>query len=366
MLEPLRIATPASSRIYLGLATVGLGCGLIAALVAIAPAAAPARVVTTRKSTFLDPATAEPQPAADLAPRDPTPGELSLVFQLDGVSYVALAKLGAGDDLDSNVAAMPKHSKLKLGTERASGIISVVGAVERDDLPDRFQSWNDKRVTVDGSCTATVDGFAVVSRLVGDPGYAGLEATAWTPNTVLESGNPVLAARLDACASGSLARDADRPAILWPTVLDNPALAEAARKLVIDSEYGTAAAASWKNAAAEGAEVEGVWHEQATFDIDVLQHPTTKVTWVSVHAHHVEDCGGPYVNVFGLFRVEGEELVTVELHELDGMTEVDLFDLENDGMFELAGEDSAYDFVVKRADGGALGRLEVPFFGCPC
>ena len=35
-------------------------------------------------------------------------------------------------------------------------------------------------------------------------------------------------------------------------------------------------------------------------------------------------------------------------------------------MFEVAGETSAYDFVVKRADGGELDRLEVPFYGCSC
>jgi len=359
MLEPQHIATPVSGRIYLGLALAGLG-GLFGAWLAITPATPPERVV--KPSALLKPAES-PKPIATVAvePANPKAAELSLVFQVAGVSYVRLDDLGAADDVDAHVAAMPKHGKLKLRHDKQTYITSVVAAVQERDLPEDRRGWIDRRVAVDASCTARVDGFAIVSRLVGDPDYAGLEKREWTAKDVLESGHAVLAARLDGCPEGSLARDAALPPIVMPESIENPQLEAAARSLVINSELGKAAAAAWKQADAEG-----VWHEQSTFDIQVVRHPTTNATWVSVHAHYSEGCGGANVNVFGLFRATGDKLATVELRELEDMTSVELFDLEGDGNFELMGKRWLFDFAVKRADGAAIDSLEVPFFGCPC
>ena len=362
MLEPLRIASPVSSKIYLGLATFGLGCGLVAAWLAIAPDAPPKRVVIEKRSELLKPAIPEPVTAAVVAddPAPPTATELSLVFQLDGVSYVALADVAANGDVDQSVAEVPPHGKLRMLNDKDTGITAVIAKVKPADVPADYQGWIGKRVTVDGDCLAMVDGFAVVSRLVGDPGYAGLEQRDWTATSILESGSAVLAARLDGCTQGLLARDAALAPIVMPVEITDDTLAKAARTLVIDSAEGKAASAAWADDQGEGA-----WHEQATFDTRVLRHPSTGETFVSVHAHHDEGCGGPHVNLWGLFRSDDGELVTVELREVEGLTSIDLFDLEDDGRFELSGADWT-DVAVKRASGAELERLDVPFFGCPC
>jgi hypothetical protein len=362
MLDPLRIATPVTSKIYLGLAAVGLGCGLLGAWLVIAPDAPPRRVVI-EKSALLKPATPEPSKAVAAVADDPAPPtatELSLVFQLDGVSYVALADVAANGDLDQSVAELPRHGKLRLVNDKDTGITAAVATVQPADVPADYREWIAKRVTVDGDCMTTVDGFAVVSRLVGDPGYAGLDERNWTAKTVLESGSAVLAARLDGCTQGLLARDAALSPIVTPTEIQNPELADEARTRLIDSEEGKLAAAAWADAQAEGA-----WHEEVSFDTRVLRHPSTGETFVSVHAHFSEGCGGAHVNLWGLFRSDDGELVTVELRELEGITSIDLFDLEDDGRFELSGADWT-DVTVKRASGAELERLDVPFFGCPC
>lgn len=362
MLEPLRIASPVTSKIYLGLAAVGLGCGALAAWLAI-PDAPPTRVVkkTIEPSALLKPATPEPT-AAVVAddPAPPTAAELSLMFQLDGVSYVALADVAANGDTDQSVAELPPHGKLRMLNDKDTGITAVIAKVKPADVPADYQSWIGKRVAVDGDCLATVDGFAVVSRLVGDPGYAGLEQRDWTARSVLESGSAVLAARLDGCTDGLIARDAALAPIVTPVEITDDTLATAARTMLIDSAESKAAATAWTDDQGEGA-----WHEQATFDTRVLRHPSTGETFVSVHAHYDEGCGGPHVNLWGLFRSDDGELVTVELREVEGLTSIDLFDLEDDGRFELSGADWT-DVAIKRASGAELERLDVPFFGCPC
>ena len=363
MQDPLRIATPVTSKIYLGLAAVGLGCGLLGAWLVIAPDAAPRRVVI-EKSALVKPAIVEPAKAVVAAvaedPAPPTATELSLVFQLDGVSYVALADVAANGDVDQSVAEVPRHGKLRLLEDKDTGITAAFATVQSADVPADYREWIAKRVAVDGDCMAKVDGFAVVSRLVGDPGYAGLEQRDWTAKTVFESGSAVLAARLDGCTQGLLARDAALAPLVTPTELQNPALADEARQRLIDSDEGKTAAAAWTDAQAEGK-----WQEQATFDTRVLRHPSTGETFVSVHARYDEGCGGAHVNLWGLFRSDDGELVTVELRELEGITSIDLFDLEDDGRFELSGADWT-DVTVKRASGAELERLDVPFFGCPC
>jgi hypothetical protein len=360
MLEPLRVATPVTS--YLGLAAVGLGCGLLGAWLVIAPDAPPHRVVI-EKSALLKPAIPEPtKPVAVVADDPPPPSaeELSLVFQLDGVSYVALADIAANGDVDQSVAEAPPHGKLRMVNDKDTGITAAFATVNPADVPADYRDWIEKRVAVDGDCLATVDGFAVISRLVGDPGYAGLEQRDWTAKSVLESGSAVFAARLDGCTQGLLARDAALSPIVTPTEIQNEALASEARTRLIDSDEGRTAAAAWTDAQAEG-----TWHEEVTFDTRVLRHPSTGETFVSVHAYFNEGCGGAQINLWGLFRSDNGELVTVELRELEGMTSLDLFDLEDDGRFELSGADWT-DVTVKRASGAELERLDVPFFGCPC
>src|SRR6185369_11640136 len=99
--------------------------------------------------------------------------------------------------------------------------------VEPANVPVAYRRWLGQRVTVDGTCSANVTGFAVVARLTGDTGYAGIDDEHWTARNVLEHGHPMLAATLDGC-HGTFARDAALAPVVIPKVLaDNAKLAAA-------------------------------------------------------------------------------------------------------------------------------------------
>ena len=67
---------------------------------------------------------------------------------------------------------MPRHGALKLFDDDAT--YSSVGVVRDHEVPLAHRAWQGRKVKLDTGCVATVTGFAVVGRLTGDPGYAGL------------------------------------------------------------------------------------------------------------------------------------------------------------------------------------------------
>jgi hypothetical protein len=334
---------------------VALGCGAIGAAVGLA--AMPRTETITPTATIqlvpvMVPAAAPAPSAQPLQSR-----ELALVFSAGGASYMKLTEIGESAEI------MPKHDKPLL--VRDDGVEAAIANVQLADVPQAYRRWQGRTVKVDNTCETTVTGFAVVSRLTGETGYAGVDAETWSANHVIESGHVVLAARLAGCA-GTFARDAALPAVIVPRELSNEALVDQARAALIESAPAREAQIDYSEIVQSG----NWWDaEGAQLSAKIVTHPTTGVTWVSMHGHIDEGCGGPQANVWGLFRVEADgSLAAVQLRKLDGLWSIDqLVDLENDGELEVIGKPwIGLDTVVVRASGEEIARLTVPFFGCPC
>ncbi|HMG20368.1 MAG TPA: hypothetical protein VK607_03590, partial [Kofleriaceae bacterium] len=234
MLNPALATAPARSWFDIAAvvgagALAGIALGLAARSVP-APEVAPAAPAPPAPAIVeaLPQATLAPAPDPD-APADPGASPLLFVFRAGGATYVKLADIQDSDD-HGDAMAMPPHAAPRLSRDR-DGVVAAVAAVAADDVPDALRAWGDDRhVEVDEVCLATITGFAVVSRLVGDPGYAGV--AKWTAAGVLRSGHAVLAARLDRCV-GSFARDAAQPAFAVPLHHHDAALETAARDALL-------------------------------------------------------------------------------------------------------------------------------------
>lgn len=356
MLRPV-IAAPTHPYLV-RLIAFGFGCAVVGAAVLLARHAAPERPVgmPTIAIGYTTPVTAS-EPV--VAPEDPPPPALStqvgLVFTAKGATYMKLASLADG--------AMPKHGKPVHSTDEY--VETAVARVEPEDVAAAHRAWLGKRITVDGTCTATVVGFAVVSRLVGDPGYAGLEEETWSARSVMEQGAKSLAARLDNCAGGTLARDAALSPIAVLEEITNPALAVAAKAQLVRSRDARAAQDEWTRA-----EQPGTWFENEGTETTahVLRHPRTGVTWVSVHLYYGGGCGLPNLSVWGLYRVDADGTLTRAATKLGELTKIEqLVDIDGDGELEVLGRPwLGVERTVQAADGKTLQDLTLPFFSCPC
>jgi len=355
------IVPPSHSYLW-GMVGASLGCGVVGAMVVLATTAAPMPGVLVpalpdvrMEESVRMPISVETRRTVAPAPRS---SQLRFVFRAGGATYMKLEDLGSAGDPKQ----LPAHGQVKLVT--ADDSTAAIAVVRDAEVPEAHRGWKGKQVLVEQSCTATVVGFAVVSRLVGDTGYAGIEDEAWTAASVMGSGKTVLAARLDGCTKGLYARDAALPKIVALEPVANEDLALAARSALLASDAARETQLQWAEAGQEGE-----WSEHTELDTKVLRHPLTGVTWISVHGNADEGCGGPEVNVWGLFRVERDgSLATVEARKLEDLHRIEqIIDLEGDGELELVGRPwLGLDLVLTRASGEELERLAMPFYGCPC
>ena len=281
--------------------------------------------------------------------------ELQLLLYADGTTYMKLEAL--------TPEQFPKHGTPRLVDD--DFIRASIATVKLADVPAAHREWQGRTVNVDGTCTTTVTGFAIVSRLTGETSYSEVEEGGWTPRNVLENGSAVLAAKLAGCV-GKFARDAALPAPIIPTRVGNTELLQQARAALIASQPSI-------DAQREYAELGGAkkwWNDDFVhFAMKAVRHPTTNVTWVSAHAYVEHGCGDAEVNVWGLFRVEQDgSLTAVQLRKLGDLWQIDqLIDIDGDGELELIGNDwLGLDTVVTTGSGDELERLSVSFFGCPC
>lgn len=266
--------------------------------------------------------------------------ELSFVLDVDNVGYMKLADL---DDASTIPHGPPR--------ETVSGESNLTAIAAVRVVPEEYRSWLGRHIKVDNTCEAAITGFALIARLTGDPGYAGLPTAAWNARTIFEHGGMILAAKLDGCR-GEWARDAALPPVVIPQPIENPALADKARALFMASE----------------AAKEGAWDEESRITVDVFRHPKTGATWVSVFGRRAQGCGDETANVWGLFRLDGDALVPAQLRAADDLdAPPDLIDIDGDGDFEmLATPWPQLDTVLELPNGDELDRDRVPFFGCPC
>jgi len=295
--------------------------------------------------------------------QEPPPAALSkqiaLVFKAGGATYMKLADLGAGKADE----AMPKHGKAKLASE--DWIESAIANVEPGNVPAAHRSWLGRTVMVDGACSAKVVGFAVVSRLVGDPGYAGIEEEKWSATTTMDQGAKILAAKLDNCAGGMYARDAALPEIVAPAVIDNPLLVAAAKASLIQSQDAKTAQEEWATSQQAGRWYENEYTETTA---QVLRHPKTGAIWVSVHLYYGGGCGLPNISVWGLYRADASGKLTRTKTNLGELTKLEkLVDVDGDGELEVIGRPwLGTERTVQSKEGATLQDLTLPFYSCPC
>jgi hypothetical protein len=339
---------PGSLCGYLAVSLIGLG---VTSLVAARPTPVPASVPAITVDV-MDDQTRPIEPPERAHEDDPIGNAIKLVFTEAGASYLAL------EDLDTS--ALPPHGKFH--TIKSDYTTSALVAL--DKLPATARAWRDRKVIVDGTCEAKVVGFAIVARLSGDPGYAdeGGDDSTWSTSGIVDHGHVMLAAKLDRC-TGTFARAAAAPAIASFVEVGGGNVAEA-RARMIRSEAGAAAAKEWASF-----EQAGAWFDHSELATKTVRDPHTGRIWISMHAHNDFACGGPNINVWGLFRVEDNgALTTVQLRDLGTLAQIDqLVDIDGDGMPEVVGRGwLAPDAMITNAAGDELVRLDTPFFGCPC
>ncbi len=375
MRYPLRpeILTP-SHTYALRLAAVGLGAALMAAgvLRAVAPVPQPTPVPPPPLAMTEPVMIPVPIPVVVMTePAPPTQRPASLVFRAGGVAYMKLADVEGVDTRDDPAALaalepMPRHARpVRVADDF---IDAAVANVADKDVPSAHRAWKDREVIVDGACHAKITGFAVVARLIGDPGYAGEEGTdAWTARSIMDHGAPVLAARLDGCADKpvAIARDAALPPSIALTALDDEPLAAAAKQRVLASSDAAEAAQEWARN-----DMPGGWatDTETTWTTRVLRHPKTGATYVGVHAVHEGGCGGPQFNIWHLYRADVDGKLTRLRSTIGGLTTIEqIIDIDGDGTLELIGVPWLGDQrVLLRATGERIDHLPMPFFGCPC
>jgi hypothetical protein len=354
---------------------IGAGCSLgVTAGVAVLVSSSPAPVAVHDPIALPAVATPSPAPPPAALPEPPAPpapevhaSQLMFVFQAGGATYMRLADLRMLDE-DGDELPVPRHGRLRLSKDNY--IDAAIAPVKDGDVPLMHLVWKDRRVKVDNRCEASIVGFAVVSRLVGDPGYADPshgDGDQWTAAGVMKAGHTVLAARLDGC-TGSFARDATLPDIVVPTPLHDAALESAARAQLIASAPARDTQREWdEQKTATGGDA-GPWHKEATIATEVLRDPRTGVTFVSAHGHVSAGCGDAHANVWGLFRVAGRKLVPVQLRRLGDVETIDaLLDVDGDGELEILGKTwLGYDTLLTHENGEPIDGMSVPFLGCPC
>lgn len=334
----------------------GLGCGLIGASLMFA--AKPPSTIEQPPTIALHDTVAVEMTTSPMVVTEamPAPPPVWVVVRAGGATYMKLADLAT---------AVPRHGKPALYEH--DYVMSSVASIADADVPPVHRAWRGTEVIVDGTCRATVTGFAVVARLTGDTAYASEEGgDAWTAKSVMSLGAPMLAARLGGC-TGELARAASLPAMIVPEVLTDKRLVAAATKKLFASADAKAARAAWAAWETEMQTTERTELDFGELSTKVVRHPKTGATFVSIHGTTGGSCGYVDISLWGLYRVDGETLTRIptqvgQLLVIDGFV-----DLEGDGQLEVVGRPwLGTERMVSRANGDVVETLEQPFYGCAC
>ena len=358
-----------SVRLVAGASIAAVGAVALAiynAPVTQAPPPAPVCVETETQDTVVEPAVSPD--VAPLASPTRSSKDVSLVFSAEGHTFMKIA------DLDAE--HLPTHAAPTLLHSKEDYTYTATAHVAAAEVP-QFTPWLMRDVMVDGSCTARVTGFAIATRLSGDIGYAdsqGAEAgesdREWTAHSVFRLGTPMLVAELEGCAGGKVfARGSDLKDPIAMKIVQDATLAAAAKKALLRSPQSIEAQKEWDNPEWAPSELPKKWYADpsTTWSTQVLVHPVTGVTFVSVHAQQPFTCGTPFANVWGLYRVVDGKLMPVEHASLGDISDIEqLVDLDGDGELEVIGTPFIGGRIVNDIHGATLQKLDEQFYGCPC
>lgn len=367
---------PFPLRRYLGLSLLGLGCGFVGAV-------SGARIA----STFTHPGVAISIPEISLAPpietievattmseRTAALPEVSdkpgFVIEVEGASWFVL---------DIDPATISSHAKSHLESDEYP--TTTLAPLRDRDLTKELRAWRGQGVVVDSECVDVVDDFALVHVLSGDPVYAAEDNVAsakWTRRMIDDDGTAYVVAKLKHC-TGTFARSELAPRIIaYKDVSDSKVdldVAHATSDLMksdvakqVKQEFTNAMANDTGNQIADEHDTTSAFDEVTQISTKVQTDPQTHTTWIAVHAHADLMCGGPQINFWGLYRVDGDHVVVVKQAKLEGIAQIaGLLDVDGDGSPEILGggwispTNAIYDLDEK-----TLVSYDVPFFGCPC
>ena len=338
--------------------------------------------VSVEASAPEPPAPEPPAPAVAeiVEARRPGPANADhvVVFELDGVSYAAVARID--DDADSDdddraalqgrtLAAIPRHSSLRyIGDDEYP--TAAVAAIDSADLPADIAAWRGQRVRVEGGCEAAVSGFEVVSMITGSFDYMAEDPANATPaqraQMVLEHGAPVVAAVLEGCTvQRGVGRWAELPAVIEAVAVEDETIAERARSALLSSRAAKAAQKAFEETEQTGA----FWRsDYGSITTKVMRHPRTNTVYASVQAVFDFECAGAGINLWGLYEVDRSGSLK-ELRASDAGMLISIeraVDIDGDGAFEFFAEEYLSGHVVVTPGGDVLRSLEIPFFGCSC
>ncbi len=334
----------------------GLGCGLIGASLMFA--AKPPTVVQGPPTIVMHETetVAMAVPPSAVSDDMPAPPPVWVIVPAAGATFMKLADLGD---------KLPRHGKPTLSEHEYT--TTSVASIADADVPPVHRAWKGTEVIVDGTCHAKVVGFAIVARLNGDTAYAGEEGgDTWTATSVMKHGAPMLVATLDGC-TGKLARAATLSALIVPETITDAKLVAAATKQLFASADAKQARAAW---AAWETEMQSTKHtelELGELSTQVVRHPKTGETFVSIHGTTGGNCGYADISLWGLYWLDGEKLTRVPTN-LGQLLVIDGFvDLEGDGQLEVVGRPwLGTERMISRVNGDVVETLAEPFYGCPC
>jgi hypothetical protein len=356
---------PFPLRSFLGLSLLGVGCGFLGALSGAKLASSLAQPpVVSIPEIALEP-TVEPIAVSTASTVHttalPAPSnQVGMVIAVDGESWMVL-------DVDPTPI---ETGRTRL--ESADYPSATVAMIHH--APAAVRAWRGQAVIVDASCTDTLHDFAVIHQISGDPVYAddgdNAATATWTIDAIAAHGVGVVAAKLDHC-TGTYARAASAQQIVAYKAID---LAAGDNDVALASDdlmhSGTAREAKQELLAqmAASRDVTTVFEKVTELTSNAAIDPRTGTKWIAVHAHTDFECGGPQVNFWGLYRVEGDHVVPVRHARLESLAQItSLLDLDGDGIPEILGggwispTNAIYDLEEH-----TLATYDVPFFGCPC
>ena len=354
-------------RRYLGLSLLGLGCGFVGAMSGAHAASRFAQVTVTIPEIDLAPAP-EPLEVASATSKHTERVAVSqqpgFVIELEGKSWFVL---------DVDPSTIVTHAKTRVENDEAP--TSTIAMLRDRDLTAELRAWRGETVDVAGTCSDVVHDFALVHVLTGDPVYAAEDNPAdgkWTRAMIDQHGTAYVVAKLEHCTGAYARSSRAEPIVAFKTVEQDFTKVDFDVAHATDDLMKSDVAADVKheffNQMADEHDKTSTFDKVTEITTEVAIDPRTSTKWVAVHAHADFMCGGPQINFWGLYRVEGDHVVAVKRAKLASLAQItSLIDVDGDGIPEvLGGGWISPASAIFDLDESVLASYDVPFFGCPC
>ncbi|HEY0255135.1 MAG TPA: hypothetical protein VGC41_26590 [Kofleriaceae bacterium] len=352
-------------RTYIGLSLAGLGCGFVGAMggAKIASVAMPVREPVTMVAPQIEVTddVAISSSTSMRAEAAPAPSnEVAFVIQAEDTNYMILP---------IDAATLPHVKSRMVNEEYASTTIAPLHA---KDLTREVRAWQGVDVLVDNTCRATLHDFAVIHTLTGDPAYAADETAndaKWTRASIEKNGAAFVVAKLETC-SGTYARAASAPAAVKFENLGTDQQSAEELAAIQDLESSSVAAEArtgFAEQVTEGNMGGSTNFDEVThFTAQTARDNRTDTSWIVVRGAADFMCGGPDVNIWGLYRIDHGKptRIVAAKSKLAGIDS--LVDLDGDGLPEILGSELLSTTSFYDRDQNDLVSYQIPFFGCPC